>query len=110
MAIQHLNFAQTGITSLPAGAFEGLFFRSTVPHSDPIIDLSDNPLQVRNSPGTPRSRSNFFHFHAVFGKNLAFSPNSRVGVPRLGNPGSATVLYFYLILFSLVLIYRMKNI
>ena len=43
--------------------------------------------------GCTSSQSNFFHFHAVFGKNWLnnrFSPpNSGVGSPSLGNPGSA---------------------
>ena len=37
--------------------------------------------------------SNFFNFHTLFGKilpNNRFCPNSRVGSPYLGNPGSAT--------------------
>ena len=39
------------------------------------------------------SRTNFFHFHAVFGKNLAndFRPKLRHWCPHLVNPGCATV-------------------
>ena len=37
----------------------------------------------------PPPRSKFFHFHAVFGKNLA---NNRLAPP--GNPGSATAFHF----------------
>ena len=43
----------------------------------------------RASPSEP----NFFHFHAVFGKNWANSmlaPSPGVGAPPLGNPRSAT--------------------
>ncbi len=46
MAVEHLSLEDTGLTSLPAGGFEGLFFSGTSPHSDPNIELSNNPLQV----------------------------------------------------------------
>ena len=35
----------------------------------------------------------FFHFHAVFGKNLKIIAILGVGVPPWGNPGSATDIY-----------------
>ena len=38
---------------------------------------------------TRPSQSSFFHFHAVFGKNM---PNNRFSPHRLGNPGSALVM------------------
>ena len=44
----------------------------------------------------PPSGSNFLHFHAVFGKNWSNSmlapPPLGLAPPRLGNPGSATVM------------------
>ena len=55
--------------------------------------------QIQGRQGYAPPRSNFFHFHAVFGK---FSPNNRLAPPfwdwrptppNLGNPGSATIAY-----------------
>ena len=44
-----------------------------------------HPIGVSNLEGEeplPPSRPNFFHFHAIFGKNLwVFGPNSRVDAP-----------------------------
>ena len=45
----------------------------------------------RGAPGTRPPGSKFFHFHAVFGKNVQNNPNLGVGAPPRENPGSATV-------------------
>ena len=59
---------------------------------------ANRSLANSGDPGDARflTRSNFFHFHAVFGKNLAkiigFCAKFRGWYPlsRFGNPGSTT--------------------
>ena len=46
---------------------------------------------------------NSFDFYAVYGRNL-FIPSSRVGAPRLGNPGSATDVPFIFAAITFLLV------
>ena len=62
-----------------------------------MIQDSHNTLaDPRGRQGRPPPGSYFFHFHAVFGKNV--KNNSNFGSwrpPPRGNPGSATVIRYH---------------
>ena len=85
----------------------GKFFIFTLTNLvNAVTDLTNGavPQHKRVGGGWGRalspSGSNFFHFHAVFGKKFAkktgFCPKLRGWCPRLGNPGSTTAQFSFL--------------
>ena len=60
--------------------------------ADPELPKGGRQTRTLADPRVTRTRtpfgSNFFHFHAIFGKSI--SPNNRFFHQNLGNPGSAT--------------------